>query len=96
MDWSDEGILISARRHGESAAIVTVFTAAHGRHAGVVRGGGGRRMAPVLQPGNLLSLVWSARLEDHIGASGSIRSRAPPLRSWPTGRRSRRLPASPR
>lgn len=68
MDWSDEGILISVRRHGESAAIVEVFTERHGRHAGVVRGGGGRRLAPVLQPGNLLSLVWSARLEDHIGS----------------------------
>lgn len=67
MDWRDEGFLISARRHGESAAIVEVFTAEHGRHAGVVRGGGSRRMAPVLQPGGRFSLEWSARLEDHIG-----------------------------
>jgi len=67
MDWRDEGILISARRHGESAAIVEVFTAGHGRHAGVVRGGGSRRMAPVLQPGAHVALEWSARLEDHIG-----------------------------
>ena len=67
MDWRDEGILIAARRHGESSAIVEVFTAAHGRHAGVVRGGAGRRMAPVLQPGARLSLEWSARLEEHIG-----------------------------
>jgi DNA repair protein RecO (recombination protein O) len=67
MDWRDEGILIAARRHGESSAIVEVFTAAHGRHAGVVRGGAGRRLAPVLQPGARLSLEWSARLEEHIG-----------------------------
>ncbi|HET9067991.1 MAG TPA: DNA repair protein RecO [Amaricoccus sp.] len=67
MEWRDEGILIAARRHGESSAIVEVFTAAHGRHAGVVRGGAGRRMAPVLQPGARLSLEWSARLEEHIG-----------------------------
>lgn len=68
MDWTDEGILISTRRHGETAAIIEVFTEGHGRHAGVVRGGAGRRLAPVLQPGNRLSLVWSARLEDHIGS----------------------------
>jgi DNA repair protein RecO (recombination protein O) len=68
MDWSDEGIVTAVRRHGESAAILEVFTAAHGRHAGVVRGGGGRRMAPLLQPGNLLGLVWAARLEEHIGS----------------------------
>ncbi|MCB1401657.1 MAG: DNA repair protein RecO, partial [Rhodobacteraceae bacterium] len=68
MDWRDEGILLTSRRHGESAAIVEIFTAAHGRHAGVVRGGAGRRMAPVLQPGALLAVEWSARLEEHIGA----------------------------
>jgi len=68
MDWSDEGIVTAVRRHGESAAILEVFTAAHGRHAGVVRGGAGRRMAPLLQPGNLLGLVWTARLEEHIGS----------------------------
>ena len=67
MDWRDEGILISARRHGESAAIVEVLTRAHGRHAGVVRGGAGRRMAPILQPGARLAVEWSARLEEHIG-----------------------------
>jgi DNA repair protein RecO (recombination protein O) len=67
MEWRDEGILIAARRHGESAAIVEVFTAQHGRHAGVVRGGAGRRMAPVLQPGARLAVEWSARLEEHIG-----------------------------
>ena len=67
MDWRDEGILLIARRHGESAAIVEVFTALHGRHAGVVRGGGSRRMAPVLQPGTRLAVEWSARLETHIG-----------------------------
>ncbi|TPE48306.1 DNA repair protein RecO [Amaricoccus solimangrovi] len=68
MEWRDEGILLSARRHGESAAIVEIFTAAHGRHAGVVRGGGGRRMAPILQPGAEVSAEWSARVEEQLGA----------------------------
>lgn len=68
IEWRDEGICLGARPHGESAAIVEVFTRAHGRHAGVVRGGGGRRMAATLQPGTQLDVVWRARLEDHIGA----------------------------
>lgn len=68
MDWTGEGILLSARPHGESAAIIEVLTEAHGRHLGVVRGGAGRRMAPVLQPGAQLALAWRARLESHIGA----------------------------
>ncbi len=68
MEWRDQGILLAVRPHGESAAIIEVFTPDHGRHAGVVRGGTGRRMAPVLQPGAQLDLAWRARLEDHLGA----------------------------
>ena len=56
------------RPHGESAAIIEVLTAAHGRHAGVVRGGASRRMAATLQPGTGLALEWRARLDDHIGS----------------------------
>lgn len=67
MEWRDEGALLSVRLHGESSAIIEVFTAAHGRHLGVVRGGGARRMAGVLQPGAQLSLHWQARLDEHIG-----------------------------
>lgn len=67
MDWRDEGVLLAVRRHGESAAIIDVLTPGHGRHAGVVRGGGGRRMAPVLQPGAQLDLAWRARLAEHVG-----------------------------
>lgn len=68
LEWRDEGTLLSVRRHGESAAIIEVFTAAHGRHMGVVRGGASRRLAPVLQPGAQLDLTWTARLDQHVGA----------------------------
>jgi DNA repair protein RecO (recombination protein O) len=78
MDWRDHGILLSTRRHGETSAIIEVFTAGHGRHAGVVRGGTSRRIAPILQPGAQLDVAWRARLEDHIGAFTvePLRSRA--------------------
>jgi DNA repair protein RecO (recombination protein O) len=78
MDWQDEGMLLFMRPHGESSAIIEMFTAGHGRHAGVVRGGASRRMAPILQPGAQLSLAWRARLEDHIGTFTvePLRSRA--------------------
>lgn len=68
MEWRDEALLLSVRPHGESAAIAEVFSAAHGRHAGVVRGGASRKMAAMLQPGSQLSVTWRARLEGHIGA----------------------------
>lgn len=67
MDWRDQGILLRTRRHGEGSAIIEVFTETKGRHAGVVRGGASRKIAPVLQPGAQLDLTWRARLEDHIG-----------------------------
>ncbi|MEM6375067.1 MAG: DNA repair protein RecO [Pseudomonadota bacterium] len=78
MEWRDQGILLSARRHGEAAAIIEVFTPARGRHAGVVRGGASRKMAPLLQVGAQLDVTWKARLEDHIGTftAEPIRSRA--------------------
>ncbi|QDC11065.1 DNA repair protein RecO [Oceanicola sp. D3] len=68
MEWRAEGVLLTTRPHGENAAIIEVFTAERGRHAGVVRGGAGRRMSPILQPGAQLDLTWRARLEDHLGA----------------------------
>ncbi|PCD76490.1 DNA repair protein RecO [Pseudothioclava arenosa] len=68
MDWQDHGTILSSRPHGETSAIVEVFTAWHGRHLGVVRGGASRKLAAVLQPGSHVALSWRARLEDHLGA----------------------------
>ncbi|MEP2716762.1 DNA repair protein RecO [Pseudophaeobacter sp.] len=78
MEWRDHGILLTRRRHGESAAIIDVFTEGHGRHAGIVHGGASRKKAPVLQPGAQLDLLWRARLEDHLGSyqAEPLRSRA--------------------
>ena len=52
MEWTDEGIVLGIQRHGEANAIVELMTREHGRHLGLVRGGAGSRMRPVLQPGN--------------------------------------------
>ena len=78
MEWRDHGILLGVRRHGETSAIIDVFTESHGRHAGVVRGGTSRKIAPILQPGAQLDVTWRARLEDHLGSYHvePVRSRA--------------------
>ena len=68
MEWRAEGIVLGIRRHGEHAAIVDLFTAEHGRHLGVVRGGASRKMAPLLQPGAQLDATWRARLDAHMGS----------------------------
>jgi DNA repair protein RecO (recombination protein O) len=67
MDWADEGIVLTVRRHGESDAVLHALTFEHGRHAGLVKGGAGRKLRPLLQPGNRLELEWRARLADQLG-----------------------------
>jgi DNA repair protein RecO (recombination protein O) len=67
MQWTDEGIVLGAKRHGESSAILELMTRGHGRHLGLVRGGAGSRLRPVLQPGNSVSATWRARLDEHLG-----------------------------
>jgi DNA repair protein RecO (recombination protein O) len=67
MQWTDEGIVIGAKRHGEANAILELMTREHGRHLGLVRGGFGSRLKPVLQAGNTVSASWRARLDEHLG-----------------------------
>jgi DNA repair protein RecO (recombination protein O) len=67
MEWNDEALVLSARPHGENAAVVTLLTAAHGRHAGLVPGGQGRTARPMLQPGNRVQAQWRAKLIDQLG-----------------------------
>jgi DNA repair protein RecO (recombination protein O) len=68
MEWSDDGIILSIRKHGETSAIVTLLTPERGRHAGLVRGGAGKRTRGLLQVGNLVRAHWRARLREHLGA----------------------------
>lgn len=86
MEWQDQGVVLSTRRHGETSAIVEIFTESHGRHAGVVRGGSGRRLGPVLQPGTQVAVAWRARLEEQLGSFT-----VEPLRSRSAGVLSDRL-----
>lgn len=68
MEWTDEGIILGVRRHGETNAIVELMTAEHGRHLGVVRGGASRRQAASLQQGNGVRAIWRARIDEHLGS----------------------------
>ena len=67
MEWRDEGIVLGTRKHGETSVILEVMTHAHGRHLGMVRGGRSRKQQPTLQPGNLVEVLWRARLDEHMG-----------------------------
>lgn len=67
MQWTDEGIVLGVKRHGEANAILELMTREHGRHLGLVKGGAGSRLRPILQPGNSLRAIWRARLDEHLG-----------------------------
>ena len=54
-------ILCASRAHGESGAVIRVLTADHGLLAAYCAGARGRRLRPVLIPGNLLDAEISAR-----------------------------------
>ena len=68
MEWTDRGIVLGRRKHGETAIILEVFAREQGRYKGVVKGGAGSRMRGLIQPGNELRLTWRARLSEHIGS----------------------------
>jgi DNA repair protein RecO (recombination protein O) len=65
MQWQDEGIVLALRPHGEGSAVAEIFTRAHGRHLGLVRGA--RREGAMLQPGNSVVATWRGRLSEHLG-----------------------------
>lgn len=68
MDWTDDGIVLATRKFGENGLIVSLLTREHGRHAGLARGGAGRRAAGLYEPGNHVHAVWRARLEEQLGS----------------------------
>lgn len=67
MEFTDQAIVLGARAHGEGHAIAELFTAENGRWAGLVYGGAGKKMQPVLQAGNGVSATWRARTADQLG-----------------------------
>jgi DNA repair protein RecO (recombination protein O) len=67
MEWTDDAIVLSSRRHGETSSITTVLSPKHGRFAGLVRGGSGKNKRGILQTGNHVRVQWRARLAEHLG-----------------------------
>ncbi|HYG90251.1 MAG TPA: DNA repair protein RecO [Azospirillum sp.] len=67
MEWTDQGIVLSGRPHGEAAAIVTLLTREHGRHAGLVMGGRSKSQRGHIEPGTVVAARWRGRLAEHLG-----------------------------
>ena len=68
MEWQAPAVVLGVRPHGESGALISLLTEAHGRHAGLAKGGASRAQSPIWQTGNLVEARWVARLAEQLGA----------------------------
>lgn len=71
MRFSTAAMVVALRPHGEHGAVVRLLTPDHGLQACYVRGARGRRLRPVLLPGNQVEASLSARTDTQL-AQGSV------------------------
>ena len=65
MNWTGPAIVLSARHHGEGAAVAQVFARDHGRYAGLVHAR--KTKGSLLQPGSRVMASWRARIAENLG-----------------------------
>ncbi len=66
-EWKDEGIILSARKHGENGGIVSILTRDHGRAMGYVYGVSSSKKRGLLEIGNIVAVNWSAKSQGQLG-----------------------------
>lgn len=73
-----QAIVCGLRIHGEHGAVVRLMTPDHGLQAAYVRGAKGRRMRPLLIPGNAVQASLASRTDAQLPQAGIelVRSRA--------------------
>lgn len=76
-----QAIVVALRPHGEHGAVVRLMTPEHGLQACYVRGARGRRLRPLLVPGNQVEAMLSARTDAQLaqGTVELVHSRGPLL-----------------
>lgn len=81
MRFSTPAIVVALRPHGEHGAVVRLMTPEHGLQACYVRGARGRRLRPVLLPGNQVEATLSGRTDTQLaqGTVELVHSRGPLL-----------------
>lgn len=65
--FTDEAIILSAKKHGETSAVLRLFAKQHGVYAGVMKGAYSKTNRGIIQPGNQVNATWQARLAEHMG-----------------------------
>ena len=65
--WTDEGLILSIRPHGERNAVASLLTKENGRHSGLVYAYDAASKRGTVQIGNLVQAKWRARLSEQLG-----------------------------
>lgn len=65
MKWDDIGILLATQKINEKSFVITILTENHGLHKGCVNAT--KKDRCVLQIGNIVHVIWKARLAIHLG-----------------------------
>lgn len=66
MHLETEGLVCGVLSHGEHGTVVRILTPDHGLIAAYVRGGKGRRIRPILIPGNLVAAQLRSRTDSQL------------------------------
>ena len=67
LSFTDESLILTVDKFGDSDAIVSLFTVQHGLVRGVVKRGMTSKNRADMQPATLVEATWKARLPEHMG-----------------------------
>tara|TARA_Y100000031_G_scaffold40119_1_gene45862 strand:- start:470522 stop:471280 length:759 start_codon:yes stop_codon:yes gene_type:complete len=65
--WTDNGIVLLARPHGENGAVLTLMTEGQGKHAGFLHGAGSSKNKIFSELGHHVHAHWQAKSDDQLG-----------------------------
>lgn len=66
--FSDQGIILSVRPHGENGAVAHILSESHGKCGGYINGAqSSTKLRSLLQIGNHVSLSWTSKSEGQLG-----------------------------
>ncbi len=68
IEWQDEGIILSARPHGENGGILSILTREHGRTNGYIYGISSSKTRGLAEIGNRVDVHWQAKAEGQLGS----------------------------
>lgn len=67
LEWSETGVILSVRPHGENGGVVSLLTEKYGRAMGYVYGATSAKTRGVMEIGNIVNARWQAKASGQLG-----------------------------